>query len=347
MSNYNMFKFSKMERPSQNQENIVFLNGVKNLIYLNICMLGDDSHVLSMPPACRTGRKKGFCKGLIKLIGVVMFILIIVTPKNLAGAIIFSKEQSPYHITEDFIVEQGDTLIIESGVSVLLDEGVNIRIMGVLLINGTNSEPVNLLPTIDSIGWGIIDINSPGSESSIEHAFITDGRIIAHDVCLSLNNVVFLNRQPLMWDGAITRVLGGSVVITDCRITGSGVGEGFLIHDMENPVVKQCHFQNIPDAVEFINVDNGLICNNVFTYLPDDAIDLNNCSNIIIDSNIIIAAEDRGMEIGSENFGNSENIMVSRNLIIGCNEGIIFKENSFGVLSNNTFYQNNVAVSCI
>lgn len=264
-----------------------------------------------------------------------------------SAAIVFNKIDSPYIIDNDFIVEVGDTLIVEAGVQIIINENVNILIFGVLLINGADDDPVFLNPATDSIGWGIIEINSPGNECRLENVYITDGRIITHDVSLVMQNVYFFNRQDLEWNDAIVRVLGGNSVIVGCSITGVGVGEGFLIHNQSNSFVSQCNFENIPDAIEFINVDNGIIRRNNCSDLPDDAIDLNNCSNILIDSNVIINAADRGMEIGSENFGSSDNIIINRNLVIGCNEGVIFKENSFGLLQNCTFYKNNIAVSSI
>ena len=283
----------------------------------------------------------------IKIICISMFIPFLLGHNYVSAAIVFNKFDSPYVIDTDYIVDAGDTLIMEAGVQVILNENINILIFGILFINGVPDDPVFLTPAIDSIGWGIIEIDSPGKECRLENVYITDGRIITHDVSLVMQNVYFFNRQDLAWNDAITRVLGGNAVIIDSRITGSGVGEGFLIHNQSNSIVSHCNFENIPDAIEFINVDNGIIRGNVFSDLPDDAIDLNNCSNILIDSNIITNAEDRGMEIGSENFGSSDNIIIHRNLIIGCNEGVIFKENSFGLLQNNTFYKNNIAVSCI
>ena len=283
----------------------------------------------------------------VKYLLIILVASIMIVFTDASAAIVFSKVNSPYYIIDEFIVDEGDTLIIEQGVTVIISENVNIRVMGVLLVYGAYDDPVFFNPVTDTIGWGIIDINSPGSQSIISNAIVTDGRIITHDVNMSINNVDFVNRQSLNWDGAIVRVLGGAANITQCSVTGSGSGEGFLIHNIDNVLVTQCSFFNIPDAVEFINVNNGVIRQNVFSDMPDDAIDLNNCSNVVIDSNIITNAEDRGMEIGSENFGSSENIKVNRNLIIGCNEGVIFKENSYGSLSNNTFYKNNIAVSSI
>lgn len=121
-----------------------------------------------------------------------MLVLINVTISNVKAAIVFSKFNSPYLINNDFIVDAGDTLLIEAGVQVILNENVNIMVSGVLLINGTEDDPVFLMPATDSIGWGIIKINSPGSESRLENVYITDGRIIAFNVNLFMQNVYFI-----------------------------------------------------------------------------------------------------------------------------------------------------------
>ena len=62
---------------------------------------------------------------------------------------------------------------------------------------------------------------------------------------------------------------------------------------------------------------------------------------------MIINVENRGMELGSENNGSSENIAVIRNIFVSCNVGVIFKENSYGQVFNNTFYANITGIKCI
>ncbi len=263
------------------------------------------------------------------------------------GAIVFTKANSPHYFTADFVVDNQDTIIIEAGATIVLSPSVNILTNGVLIIVGTPDDPIFLLPEIEGIGWGMIEINSPGNTSYIKHATIIDGSILSWYCNMDLDNATFVNNQQLAWNNPIMFVREASVNIINSAIYGSHTGEGFQMLNSEEVLVKNCFFSQIPDAVELTNIVGGYISNNWFEDIHDDAIDLNNCTNTLIDSNIIINAADRGIELGSENNGNSENIIVKRNVLIGCNTGLIFKEDSYGQVINNTFYGNNVGLKCI
>lgn len=266
---------------------------------------------------------------------------------QLQAAIVFTKAESPHFIVSDLSITNQDTILVEAGAILILAAGVDIVTNGVILMNGTAEEPVSILPEIEGIGWGIIEINSPGKTSYLTYTNIVDGIILSDSCHMILEHVTLTNNQDLSWEHSILFVKNASASIVNSSIFGNEGCEGLQILNSESVLVKDCYFSYIPDAVEFINVNGAVIRGNWFENIPDDAIDMNNCSNTIIDSNTIIHVIDRGLELGSENFGNSENILVNRNVIIGCNEGVIFKENSSGQLNNNTFYGNQTAVSCI
>lgn len=120
-----------------------------------------------------------------------------------------------------------------------------------------------------------------------------------------------------------------------------------LIHESENAIIKDCYFQSIPDAIEFISMKNSLIRGNTFFNIKDDAIDLNHSENILVDSNYISKIEDRGFEIGAETFGQSKNIKLKHNIIIDCDEAVTFKEGSTGEIINCTLYENRIGITCI
>ena len=263
------------------------------------------------------------------------------------SAVIFNKEFSPYYIDSTIIINENDTLIIEKGTIMYLDTNVNIMVYGWMFINGTVDEPVQILPVVDTTGWGIIEIDHPGANCEFKNATIVDGRITTRDVNLKYRNITFITRQNLPLYTNVTRVIRGSADIKYCSITGVNKGEGFWCGDMKNAIISNCYFENIPDAIEFTYVRYSTIRNNQFTNIPDDAIDLNNCNDILIDSNFFKHISDRGMEIGSETYGSSENISIRRNIVTYCNEGIVFKEGSFGEVTNNTLYYNNIGISSI
>jgi parallel beta-helix repeat protein len=279
-------------------------------------------------------------------IKISIFLTAMLMGHSAMSAIIYDKEHSPYYLNSNLIIAANDTLIILEGTTIIIDTAVDIIVNGTMIIKGTFEEPVNILPKVDTIGWGRIYLNKQGANCRFDHVKIVDGTVLSKDANLIYRNVHFINRQNLPLHFNITRVERASVDLQNCSIEGSGKGEGFLLMDMNKAIIKNCEFYNIPDAIEITKLTNSRISNNFFVDSPDDAIDLNNCTNVTVDSNIIIHAHDRGMEIGSEIFGSSINITVHRNLVIGCKEGIVFKEGSSGMIMNNTLYQNKIGIVC-
>jgi parallel beta-helix repeat protein len=276
-------------------------------------------------------------------LGILLSILVL----QINAAIIYEKDGSPHYIKEDIIIENNDSIIIEKGAILIISPNVDIITNGVIIANGIEEDPISILPEIEGVGWGRIEIVSPNKTSIFNHVMIVDGSIKSRYCDITLDNVTFINNQELAWNNPVVFVIDASVNIVYSSIYGSYKGEGFQMLNSENVLVKNCFFSKIPDAVELTNITGGYVSNNWFDDIPDDGIDLNNCTNTIIDSNIIINAVDRGIELGSENNGNSENIIVRRNVLIGCGVGVILKEESSGQLINNTFFGNTVGVKCI
>ena len=272
--------------------------------------------------------------------------LLIASLQAFSGTIIFNKENSPYIINSNLVINSGDTLIITEGTTLLIDTAIDINIYGNIFVYGTVDEPVSFLPLVDSIGWGQIRIDNYESKSEFNYALIKDGTVYCRNVDITFFNVDFINTQDLQWNNSIIEIKSGSVDFRYSSITGSNKGEGLIVNNGIPAIIRNCYFTKIPDAVEFINNINGIISNNIFENIPDDAIDLNFSRNVLIDSNIILNVGDRGLEIGNENFGNSVNISIRRNLIAYCNEGILFKDGSSGEIINNTLYGNNIGIRC-
>lgn len=213
-------------------------------------------------------------------IETIPYMLIIVILSFIFGfeahaAIVFTKSGSPYYITNDYIVDNYDTIIIEHGATLILGPSVNIITNGVIIIDGTPEDPVSILPEIEGIGWGKIEFNSPGKTSYIQHAIIVDGSILSWYCNITLNHVAFINNQDLPWNNPVMFVRNASVNIMNSSIHGNYKGEGFQMLNSETVLIKNCFFSKIPDAVELTNVTGGYISHNWFEDIPDDAIDLN------------------------------------------------------------------------
>ena len=240
-----------------------------------------------------------------------------------------------------------DSLIIEPGAEIFIEDDVDIRVFGFISIEGTKEDPVIMKGVNPEVGWGQLIIEHDVDSLKVEHVSIENGRFLIFNCHVRLTNVLFRNEQDLVWNDAIGRFYEGSLKIDSCQIIGSNKGEGFLCHNIDNPVLTNNYFERIPDAVELLNCTDGRVGKSVFFDNYDDAIDLNHCLNTVVDSNRIYDVWDRGMEIGSESNGSSTGIWVYRNLIVGCGKGINFKEGSTGLVENNTLHENGIGISAL
>lgn len=257
-----------------------------------------------------------------------------------------SQIQTPsiIHLTEDLVVEKGDSLVFAKGTEVLIDSGVNIIAHGDVFIRGTEDFPVTLKGSSPDKGWGVLSAKGTCRNLIIHNAVIENGRITSYQSKNHFKNILFKNNQMLVWNDAIARFWYGAVLIENCRVEGINRGEGFLLHNVQEPIVRNCFFTKIPDAVEFIDCKNGEIISNHFEKMNDDAIDQNSCFNTLIKNNRIFDVKDCGMELGSENFGSSDSLRLDNNLIVNCGKGIIIKESSYVIVENSTFFNNKIGI---
>ena len=271
-------------------------------------------------------------------VGVVQFF------SSCQGEAIVLDSVEPIHLSEDLIIDEGDSLIIKAGTTVVLDTGVNIMAYGDVFIRGTEQKPVVLKGSDPEYGWGKLWAKGECSNLNIRHAIIDNGEILSYKTNNLFKHVLFKNNKQLEWNEALARFWLGEILIDSCRFEGVNRGEGLLMHNVEKPVVSNCNFTKVPDAVEYIGCTKGKILNNTFLFMKDDAIDQNDCDGTIIQDNQIFYTKDCGMELGSEKFGSSKNLKIYNNLIVGCPKGIILKESSSAKIENSTFYKNDIAI---
>ena len=252
-------------------------------------------------------------------------------------------EVKQLHITEELIIEEGDSLVLGPGSVVLIDSGLNIIARGDIIIRGSQKRPVHIKGSGQS-GWGVLSAKGSCRNFIMHHVVIENGRITSYQSNNHFKNVLFKNNQPLVWNDALARFWYGEVLIENCAAEGINKGEGFLLHNVQHPNIRNCTFRKVPDAIEYIDCKNGQIVGNYFEQSNDDAIDQNSCFNILIKDNQIFDAEDCGMELGSEKFGSSDSLKVFNNLIVNCGKGIIVKESSSVIVEHSTFYNNKIGI---
>lgn len=262
------------------------------------------------------------------------------------------KEEPLLPPTEDIVFSGDmiitDTISTEVGEKVIIKPGTNLTFgpEGLLIVNGeliAIGKPDSLISFFGDInapdqlilktGWDATNIH-------LKHVVITDGlvRSLADDNLLQ--HVKFVNTKQLKWDSALIRLWFGNMTIEDCEAYGNNRGEGILAHNMIEAVVQRCRFEKVPDAVEFIDINNGLITDNIFIDNADDAIDQNSCVGTTISNNEFYGTHDRALELGSENYGSSRNLVIHNNLFVDCNTAISLKESSDATITNATFYSN-------
>ena len=262
--------------------------------------------------------------------------------------------EQPYVITQDLIIESGSSLTIGEGVEIRVIEEKNIIVNGQLIVNGTETNPVKI-KRHESIGenrWGAICFNNSNDSSFISNLKIVGASTgldpgLHHGAISSINSNIVLNRIEIEDVIFPIFVSGGSVHMKESSIECEYICD-FINVKGGDGIVENCSFfgssAQDTDAIDFDDVTNGIIRNNRiyhFSGFNSDGIDIGeNSENILIDSNLIYHARDKGISVGQ----NSSTI-IRKNLIIGSNHGVAIKDNSESYIINNTFFNNDTSVS--
>ncbi len=257
----------------------------------------------------------------------------------------------------DGVVYSGDVMITDT---VTTGEGVNVTIMpgtritfgptGMLVVDGDliaigeEDAPIELIGDPNLPDHLILRVLWESDLFELKHAVVRNGliRTVADDN--NLQYVTFYNTKQNKWNSALIRLWYGRMRIEDCEAFGNNRGEGILAHNMREPTVLRSRFEQVPDAIEFIDSDYGVISDNIFIDNADDAVDNNSCVGTTISNNEFFDVHDRAMELGSENFGSSKELIIHNNLFVNCSVAINVKESSDAQITNATFYSNGIAI---
>ena len=255
-----------------------------------------------------------------------------------------SLTDSPYTLSSDLVVPPGITLTISAGVTLQMPLLRNLRVQGILNINGTTLQPVHITGR-NGERWGGISLEDASGPSNLAHLIIR-GATKGYD--------------PLLYDHAITghnaTVTGDFIDITACDLTfytygGSCTLRDSIFHSAYTgdgihvkkgaAVIQRCTLlgNNAPDtdAIDFDGVSNGLIedCKIYrFQGSNSDGIDIGEaCNNILIRGNVIYYNSDKGVSVGQ-----GSSVTLSKNLIVGCTLGVGIKDlGSSATIDQTTF----------
>ena len=267
------------------------------------------------------------------------------------------KEQSPYRVIEDITIDASSKLSIEPGVTILMDENTEISCKGSFYAIGDQHDPINILPiSSNSYFNSIYFLNSENAH--LKHVHIKDGVINSKYSNLNISNSeIIINSRPMqIGDKRPSIIWGwhGNVELNNIYLMGNGQGEGINISYAKSKITNS-EFYYTPDAIELINVEEGIIANNIVMFSPDDAIDLNDCSNINIYNNTLLNNADKGISIGTDwnnkfvaskpGFNRkSLNIQINNNYIMGNNIGMSIKDSSKVKANDNIISFNKLGV---
>ena len=270
-------------------------------------------------------------------------------PELIETDLTLTKNNSPYLANKTTTIISGTTLTIEAGVEIHLTQGATIECSGNIIANGTEANPVIFMPNNAATEWDFIYFYEPSEKAYFKNTFFKDGTLNAKKTALTLDSCSMFIDKKFMGDGWNDRKVliysgEGNVHIKNSSFSGNREGEGIILFYGE-AIVENCQLNNIPDAIEFISMNKGIIRNNYVTNSPDDAIDLNNCNNILIENNILFNNTDKGISIGTEQYGASlKGIQINNNLIVGNKSAISVKDSSVAHIRNNTLFKNKYGV---
>lgn len=261
---------------------------------------------------------------------------------------VFTKENSPHLIDYTLLIDKGVTLTIEPGCKLILGDNGTIENNGTLRAIGTSADSICFEAKED--GWNAIKNFGAESLLDLKYCSFSDGFIHGFGAHIRIcNSHISFKKKRLLINGERVSMMWadkGIIEIDSCYFKNYklSTGEGINIHQAQI-MISNSTFDNMADAIEIINADNGKITGNLVMHSPDDAIDMNGCSNIEISNNILINNSDKAISIGTEQFGPSCKIVVTNNFIIGNGIGISVKDSSNCTISNCTFARNKVALN--
>jgi hypothetical protein len=188
-------------------------------------------------------------------------------------------------IQDTFEISEGKELLILPGSEITFSPGAIFVAHGNLIIEGTQEKPIKLIAEDPIADHRIITTKSGCEIFRLKHVEIINGLVTSYSTDNHFQYVTFRNDLQLKWNDAVARFWYGKVVIENCTVEWNNQGEGFLLHNVQSPLVQNCTFKKVPDAIEFLHCNNGNIIGNHFEDMNDDAIDQNHCFKTLIRNN--------------------------------------------------------------
>ena len=174
-------------------------------------------------------------------------------------------DYSPYFVTSNVWVEEGDTLVIEPGVELDINAETSLRfsfnIYGTLIALGNEGSEIVITSskTIPLKGdWKYLYFHQGSSGSQLDHCEISYASEILIDTDITVTNTIFRNNEKYV------KVTNTSAAFDNVLFENMGIA-GLYCNDHADPEIKHCVFyQNQGHGVYCSYYSSPLLQNNIF-----------------------------------------------------------------------------------
>ena len=219
---------------------------------------------------------------------------------------------------------------INPGSELFLDEGVSILSYSPVEINGTPSSPVMIKRLYSNKAWGTFAVVNARDEKSIVSHVVADGGSGA-----KINGIVFTGMMAFH---------NSDIEVSDSIFRNALDDDGLNIKLAAGFVANSLFLNNAFDDLDVdFSEGNFEIVDNTFTASEEnvggDGIDIS-YSDVYIARNTIDGHGDKCVSVGEKS-----NPLIENNILARCAIGIAVKDLSRATIIDNTFTQNDVAIS--
>ncbi len=258
---------------------------------------------------------------------------------------ILTKENSPYLVNCNVLVEPQANLIVNEGVTVLFKEDTKLTVKGGLQVNGSKDDPVNFIPSSPHTYFDSLVFEESQLSIDINYLNVKDVVIYCYDADVNINHCNMLLQNKIIDENDnLYMQQFGNVAITNTTVTGNKSGVGIAVKQCQNVLIENCHFDGLKEPLILIKNEHSEVRSNVIKKSDYCGIHISNCNSVILESNQVYWCEQSGIAIGDSSGTNNKPVIIRKNLITNCSFGIEVRDGSFVNMDRTTLYQNNIGV---
>ncbi len=227
-------------------------------------------------------------------------------------------------IKENLKIKKDQILNILPETTVLMHPGVSIYSKGKTIIDGTKGK-ITIKRKNQDEAWGVISINSEGSDGSVLKNLSISGGSSA-----IIENTKFSGMLSLFWNK--------NIIIQNIEVTNNQIGDDTIHFSNSKGIIKNLDVHKcFGDCIDF-DYSRYELENLNINKSGNDGLDF--MESTINGNNIRISdAMDKGISAGENSKINIKNVIINNSLI-----GVAVKDLSKVLLDNVDFYKNSVAI---